>query len=315
MALNFTEAWQRFWYVSGGTFNLGLFRILFAVCLFHELSATEWFSVFAIKGGFHLPYVWFIQPVTPDIFRWMVNLQYPLILLLAVGLFSRVSCGALLLLQGYIFFADQMNFRNHPYFYLLVLLLLLFSPLDDALSLKSILRAWKNRQPLFESVLGNQSLLTFQRLIQVQVCIVYIYAALQKMNATYLNGTLLEIYIREEFLRGKAGKILEATLSQSSLFALMDFLYSGPIFVGLAILSLALELFIPLALWHRKTRPLAIILGVAFHFMLYLAMDVFGFSFAMIGTYLLFIDPEALVARVRAMILRHRAGLKLKVQS
>ena len=315
MVRKFIEGWERFWYGSGSTFNLGLFRILFAICLCHEIGTTRWFSVFAIEGGFHLPYVWFIQPVTPQTFGWMLKLQYPFILLLGLGLFTRVSCGSILLLQGYIFFADQMNFRNHPYSYLLVLFLLLFSPSDDALSLKSIFRALKNRRPILHSLFGSQHLLTFQRLIQVQVCIVYLYAALQKLSLPYVNGTLLEVFMREEFLRGKAGKILEAMLSESSLFALMAMLYSGPTFMVLAIFSVTVEFFIPLALWYRKTRPFAIILGTGFHIFLYFAMDVFGFSLTMIGSYLLFVHPESLVFRVRAMLMRDRAEYELKVQT
>ncbi len=208
-----------------------------------------------------------------------------------------------------------MNFRNHPYFYMLVLLLLLFSPADDALSLKSIFRALKNRLPILQSFLGSQNLLTIRRLIQIQVTVVYLYAALQKVRWAFLDGTILEAYIREELLKGKAGKILEATMSESSLFALMDFLYSGHNFMILAILSVALEFFLPVALWFRKTRPIAIVLGIGFHIILYFAMDVFGFSLAMIGTYLFFIDQETLVTRVRTVLTRGRAGLELKVQT
>ena len=294
MVRKFIEGWKGFWYGSGGTFNLGLFRILFAICLYHEVGTTRWFSVFAIEGGFHLPYVWFIQPITAETFGWMLKLQYPFILLLGLGLFTRVSCGALLLLQGYIFFADQMNFRNHPYFYLLLLFLLLFSSSDDALSLKSIFRALKNRRPILDSLLGSQHLLTFQRLIQVQVCIVYLYAALQKLSLPYLNGTLLEVFMKEEFLRGKAGKILEAMLSESSLFALMDLLYAEPTFMVLAIFSVTLEFFIPLALWYRRTRPFAIILGTGFHIFLYFAMDVFGFSLTYYDRFLSPIRPPGI---------------------
>ncbi len=168
---------------------------------------------------------------------------------------------------------------------------------------------------MLQSFLGNQLPLTFQRLFQVQVTIVYIYAALQKVSWNYLNGTVLEFFMRDEFLRGRAGGILESMLSESALFALMDFLYSGRTFMILAIFSVVLEFFLPLALWYRKTRTLAIIVGAGFHIFLYFAMDVFGFSLAMIGTYLFFIDQETLVTRVRTVLTRDRAGLELKVQT
>jgi len=310
-----SAAWETFWYSKGNTFSLGLFRILFAICLYLETSTTTWWSVFAIEGGFHLPYAQFIQPVTVETFGWMLNLQFPFILLLALGLFTRLSCSALLLLQGYIFFADQMNFRNHPYLFLLVLFLLLFSPADDALSLKSILRALKNRRPVIASLLGSQQPLTFQRLIQVQVCIVYLYAAFQKLNVGYLSGAVVEHYMRDEFLRGRAGKILEAVLSESTLFSLMDILYSGQTFIAISLLSLILEFCLPLALWFRKTRPFALILGTGFHIGLYVAMDVLSFSLAMSAAYLLFLEPETLVSRLRPILLRDRPEFELKVQT
>jgi len=315
IARKLSSAWETFWYAKGNTFSLGLFRILFAICLYLEVSTTAWWSVFAIEGGFHLPYVGFIPPVTAETFGWMLNLQFPFILLLAMGLFTRLSCSALFLLQGYIFFADQMNFRNHPYLFLLFLFLLLFSPADDALSLKSILRALKNRRPVIASLLGTQQPLTFQRLIQVQVCIVYLYAAFHKLNTGYLSGMVLEYYMKDEFLRGRAGKILEAVLSESTLFSLMDFLHNGQTFMAISLLSLILEFGLPLALWFRKTRPFALILGIGFHIGLYLAMEVLNFSLAMIAAYLLFLEPETLVSRLRPILLRDGPEFKLKLQT
>ena len=303
---NLCSVWETFWCSEGNTFNLGLFRILFAISLYLEVSVTAWWSVFAIEGGFHLPYVSFIQPVTRETFKWMLILQIPLILLLAMGLLTRLSGSALLLLQGYIFFADQMNFRNHPYFFLLLLFLLLFSPADDALSLKSIFRALKNRQPVITSLLGSQQPLTFQRLIQVQVCILYLYATFQKLNFGYLSGAVVEHYMSDEFLRGRVGKFLEAVLSESALFSLMDFLHNGKTFVVISLLALILEFCLSLALWFQKPRPFAMILGIAFHIGLAVAMEVWSFSLAMIASYFLFLEPETLVSRLRTFATRNR---------
>ena len=102
-------AWERFFYTKGSTAALGVFRILFAYCLFDEVNTTRAKSQFAIEGGFHLPYVPFIQPVPEQWYGWIHDLQYPLIVLLGLGAFTRASCGALLFLQGWIFFADSFN--------------------------------------------------------------------------------------------------------------------------------------------------------------------------------------------------------------
>ncbi len=86
----------------------------------------------------------------------------------------------------------------------------------------------------------------------------------------------------------------------------MDILYSGQTFIAISLLSLILEFGLPLALWFRKTRTFALILGIGFHIGLYLAMEVLSFSLAMISTYLLFLEPETLVSRLRPILLRDR---------
>ena len=296
-------AWETFWYSKGSTLNLGLFRILLAISLWYEVSSTLWWSTFAIEGGFHLQYVGFVRPVTEVTYGWIHNLQYPLILLLAVGLFTRFSCSALLLLQGFIFFADQLNFRNHPYFFLLLLFLLLFSPIDDALSIKSTLRALKLRRPVIASILGSQQPLTFQRLIQVQVCIVYIYAAFHKLTIGYLSGKVLE----NDLFRSSSVLVL---FSEPFLLWLHDFMYSPHTLIVLSVLTVFFELGLPITLWFRKTRPMAILLGIGFHLSIALSMDIFVFSLAMIATYLLFIDPETLIARLRPVVSWDKPALR-----
>ncbi len=76
--------------------------------------------------------------------------------------------------------------------------------------------------------------------------------------------------------------------------------------MALSALTVVFELGLPLALWFRKTRPIAIILGFGFHLGIFLGMDILVFSLAMIGTYLLFLDPETLVARLRPILLREQ---------
>jgi len=302
----FSNSWEGFWYSKGGTFNLALFRILFAICLFFEVGLTLPEGVFAIEGSFHLPYLGFVRLVTGETYALIHLLQVPFVLLLGLGLFSRFSCSALLVLQGYVFFADQLNFRNHPYFFLLVLFLLLFSPADDALSLKSIYRALKHHQPIIASLLGSQQTLTFQRLIQVQVCIVYLYAAFHKLNMGYLSGAVLDYYLFDIFRTGRPGIILTALFPDPFLSSLSDFVLGAQTLMMLSVLTVVFELGLPLALWFRKTRPIAIILGIGFHLGIFIGMDVLNFSLVMTATYLLFLDPETLVSRLRPILLRDR---------
>ena len=303
----FSVSWEGFWLSEGSTFNLALFRILFAICLFLEVSMTANKSLFAIEGDFHLPYLELIPTVSAKTYEWIHNLQYPFILLLGLGIFSRFSCSALLVLQGYIFFADQLNFRNHPYFFLLVLFLLLFSPADDALSVKSIFRALKNRQPLTASLLGSQKLLTFQRLIQVQVCIVYLYAGIFKLNMRFLSGRVLDYYLVDFSSSGRPGIVFKALFPDPFLTSMENFVLSEPTLMTLSAVTAVLEFGLPLALWFRKTRLIAIILGIGFHLGIFFTMNILNFTLAMIASYLLFLEPETLVSRLRPILLRDRA--------
>ena len=112
-----TGGWNRFWHTEGNTLSLGIFRFLFGLSVLAEIEVTRAKSPFAIAGGFHYPYLSFIKPVPGSIYQGIHNLEYPFAALLALGVLPRVSAGVLFGLQGYIFFSDRLNFRNHPYFF------------------------------------------------------------------------------------------------------------------------------------------------------------------------------------------------------
>jgi len=71
----FSNSWEGFWYSKGDTFNLALFRILFAICLFFEVGLTLPEGVFAIEGSFHLPYLGFVRLVTGETYALIHLLQ------------------------------------------------------------------------------------------------------------------------------------------------------------------------------------------------------------------------------------------------
>ena len=296
------RTWEAFWVSEGSTFSLGLFRILFALLLYREMTTTLSRSLFAVEGGFHLPYLSFIQPLTLETYLWLHDLQYPFILLLGLGIWMRFSCGTLLLLQGYVFFADQLNFRNHPYFFLLVLFLLLFSPADDALSVKALFRMLKERRPVLESLLGSTRRLTFQRLIQVQVCFIYLYAALHKLNPGFLRGEILSFYLGQQLESAQTGRILGRFLQEESFLQLQDFVAHPPNLIVLVVLSVTIELLLPVFLWIPKARPAAILVGTLFHLGIAFSMDIHVFSYAIIASYLLFLDPKTLPEMVRTRL-------------
>ncbi len=259
--------WNGFWFAEGPVVSLGLFRILFACCLLAEVRTSRAKSVNAIDdGGFHLPYFDWIPPVSDPVYQLLHDLQIPLILLLALGLVARTSCAALLAIQGYLLLVDRLNFRNHSYLFLLLLLLLLLSPAAETLSLRGLARARRSGVGWLSENLAVRRPLTFQRLLQVQVCLTYFLAGLHKLHPAYLRGDVL-------------GDVLGSP--------------SAPL-AALAGLAVALELWLPFGLWMRKTRPLSILLGISFHLAIAWTLSIHAFSFAMIASYLLFLDPNTL---------------------
>ncbi len=283
--------WNTFWFRRDSTVPLGLFRILFALALFHELDITLDRSVFAIEGGFHLPYVSVLGPVSAQLYEWIQRIQIVPIVLLGLGLWTRWAIGALLVLQGYVFFADQLNFRNEPYFFLLLLLLLLCSSCDEALSLKRVLRKRRGVSIPDDGYLGPIRPLTAQRLIQVQVSLVYFYAALHKMNGWFLSGKGLVDFLSVDLLQGFSGDLLRAVLTEPTLDSLVGVTSDPGVMRWIAYLTVSAELFLACGLWFRRTRPFAIAIGIGLHASIALFLKSATFSLAMIASYLLFLEP------------------------
>lgn len=288
------RAWHRFWFREESTLALGVFRILFACCLLSEVGNTFANSQHAIAGGYHLPYVTGIHPVSVTAYEWIHAVQYPLIMMLGLGLFARCSCALLLLLQGYIFFADQLNFRNHPYFFLLVLLILAVSPAASALSIRSIVRGLRPGGSGFDDALGKSRPVTCQRLIQFQVCVVYFYAALQKINHGFLSGVVLSHYLSLSLTSGAVSTQWHGLLPSAAIERIVAFVQVPGNVILPSVFSLVLELTLPFALWFRGTRPAAIVLGILFHAAIAFLLGIHTFSFAMVASYVLFLDPPTL---------------------
>lgn len=276
------ERWNGFWFAEGSPRNLAIFRILFAGVLLVELRTSHARNLCSAGGSFRLPYTELIPPLPPALYDGFHQAQVPLLILLALGVAPRLACVGLLGLQSTLFFCDQLNFRNHPYFFMLVLLLLALSPCGEALSLRSW---YRRRGGLARAPLGAQ------RLIQVQVSLVYFYAAIHKLNADYLTGHVLSFYFGRDLLRGFSQRVLEALFAPGTLDRMQAFVDSPENLAPLAWASVATEFFLCFALWSRRTRPLAILVGCGFHLQIAFLMDIPEFSVAMIASYLLFVAP------------------------
>lgn len=166
-------------------------------------------------------------------------------------------------IQVFILLFDQQLYSNHLYLLALVTLLSLFIPGNSG---SQRCRWW----PIF--------------LIQSQVSIAYFFAAFTKCNLFYLSGALiwnsLDKPIRE--------------------LPVAPFLFEPPFIFYFAASSIALEFFLSLGLWFKKTRLFAIILGLCLHGSMMILLHpegklgIIAFSCICWGSYILFMKapPE-----------------------
>jgi hypothetical protein len=296
------DRWTAFWFADGNPFSLALFRVAFAACLAIEIETSRHMSVFALEGGFHLPYLRWVPLLDPASYEWAHRVQYPLLLCLGLGIATRVAAGGLLVLQGWIFLADRMNFRNHAYFFLLVLVLLLVSPCDRTLSLRS----WLAGRRGLEAILHPPAApLTAQRLIQLQVSIVYFYAALMKLNPQFLRGEVVASQVRTWLDGGDVAAAAEGAARAAGAAPEPALLWAA-----LSIAAILVESFLVFGLWLPRTRGVAMASGVLFHLGLGVVIAVWTFSLGYLATYVLFLDPDTL-----PRILERRSSRALKEDS
>lgn len=110
---------------------------------------------------------------------------------------------------------------------------------------------------------------------RLQVTIIYAYSAIFKMNANFLSG---------------------ATTSRS--MRLPEAWLDTPLPALLAFGALAIEVFIPIALWLPRLRPAAFAAGALLHLAIIIGMErlytgaMISFSITMLAPFLLFLEPQ-----------------------
>ncbi len=117
-----------------------------------------------------------------------------------------------------------------------------------------------------------------QRLIALQVSVLYISSAADKCSAAFLSGERLQHHAMSLYLG-------------SDFPAWPGFPYLTQ---ALAIATVALEGALGVGLWFRRARPILIPLGILFHGILFVTLPVSTFSLTMWLLYLAFVDPDVL---------------------
>jgi hypothetical protein len=189
------------------------------------------------------------------------------------ALFLSATIGLFLLL------ANRLDYHNNRFALLLLALLTAFTPCDRSLlfvraRVRTLPEA-ERRGPVFAT-----------NLIRLTVSAVYLSSGGGKLlDADWRGGqTMLIRFARSLEELAERGLTLPEPLASAA---------SSPLVASLASkAAISLELFLAVALWLPKLRPLALYAGVLFHLSIELSARVQLFSYVMAAAYVAFVVPE-----------------------
>jgi Vitamin K-dependent gamma-carboxylase len=180
-----------------------------------------------------------------------------LLVLAALGVRTRIVLPIATALYAWLYFGSQLDSYQHHYLVVLVLLISCFVPWQrpTGATPSTPVRTWAIR------------------LLLVQLGIMYVWAAISKMDPAWLDGRTLDLQIS-----GAMRSMIDGTvgIKAASRFALL------------------VELILALTIWWRRAWIVALPLGVAFHAgILASGLEIGLFAVLMLGFYVLVIPDRA----------------------
>ena len=228
-------------------------------------------------GGFNVAQLPGLDWIAPSrvVFELAELANAYLFVLIACGVATRRLVPITAILYSWLYFGSQLDSYQHHYLVALILLLACFVP-------------WQRPAGATPSTPVRSWAL---RLILVQLGIMYLWAAISKMNVAWTDGTTL------------------STQFSGSLRALVDST------IGIATtakLVIVVELVLAVTVWIPRAWPIAAPLGLLFHLgIVFTGLEIGLFAVLMIGIYL-FVIPDRIIVRIAnsAVIEKLRGGLR-----
>lgn len=283
-------SWCNFWFVEASPIPIALFRIALGLlvivfCWWISPEVTTFFGQHAIARP---ETVERLQSSTFDVLRffsaddfWLVSMLRLLLvcgICLTFGMFSRLSAFLIYLI------ILSLDSRNH--FVLnsgigimcYLCLFLVISRCGDALSIKRLVAIWLGNKPEFGAA-KNGSVLA-QRLIQVQLCLIYWGASCWKLNGqSWLDGSA--IFYTTHLVQ----------FQRFSVPYLLDHMWTSRL---LTWFTLLFETAFPFLVWIKEFRYPLLLIGVIFHLGMDWVLVIPLFQEVMLCCYICFIDPADL---------------------
>jgi hypothetical protein len=252
---------------------LVIFRIIFGAMMLLgtiRFISKGWVNDLYIQPQAFFGYLGFewVKPL-PDF--WMY-VPFILVIISSVsvilGFLYRFSAPLLFLSFSYIELLDKSNYLNHYYFLSLMTFLLIFVPAHRSFSLDVYFKRKTELKAVPQWTIG---------IFKFQLAIVYIFAGIAKLETDWLlNAQPLKIWLQAHREMPVFGSLLKEEWI-AYLFSWFGCIY---------------DLFIVFFLLFRKTRSIAYLFVVVFHFVTWFLLPIGIFPWVMIVSTLIFFSPE-----------------------
>lgn len=293
LARSSVRGWNRFWFTPTDPATFCLIRIFAGWMLFYThlvwsigledfFGDHAWLSVDVATSGIEASFNrTFFELIHSPTLLWTVHIfALACMLCLTIGLFSRPAAilTAFFTVQyanrvpGANFGLDQIN--------TLLALYLCVGPAGASYSLDRLIARWRGKAPsaVAPSVGANIGI----RLIQVHMCVVYLFAGIGKTGITWWNGEAMWLSV--------------ASYEYQSLD--MTWLAHWPITLAfLTHISIWWEMTYCVLVWPRITRPIMVALAIPLHLGIAVFLGMITFGCVMLIGNLAFVSPW-LVRRV-----------------
>lgn len=299
--MNPWRAWNTFWFGPISARPLGAFRIIFGLVVLANLAIASadldhWFTGLGLLQGAEARAV--AGPLRPSVLQWVqdpvsVRLWFAATALAAVGL----TVGWYTRLMAVLFYLGMLSIHHRNIvttsgadaLLMILAFYVMLSPAGAAFSLDAR-RAARKRRSLAAPLIVPWA----QRLIQVQICLIYFNTAVFKCRgASWLDGTALHYVLHNT----EVGWLR------------LEFLTRYPLAINvLTHAALVIEFALAFLLWFRATRPWVIVAGLSLHAGIHLMVNIPIFGELMVACYLLFLAPDELDALLRRLEPRHWFG-------
>jgi vitamin K-dependent gamma-carboxylase len=250
---------------------LGIFRVVFGLLMLYE--SYYYFDAQLIDNGFLKPYTLFKYEGFEFVDRLPRNIMFGLLSIMTlaalgitIGLFFRLSAIVFAVIHFYFLLLEKAYYNNHIYLMVLLAVLFACTQADHFYSVKP--KAQRQSQIPFWQ----------QFIFQLQLVIVYFYAAFVKLKPDWL---VLKQPMTSLVNGFPAEKTLAWLVKSPGMIEVLT--YGG----------LLLDLSAPLLLFFKPFRKYIIIPFILFHFLNAMIFDDIGvFPYLMAASMIVFFLPE-----------------------